>query len=82
MIAAFALDAYMAALFTAAILCLFLASLAHVEGPTYRLVVVVKLLVSLQLIRTVCLGLGRGFGLFLWLQIPCRMSPVCTLVNR
>ena len=81
MIAAPALDADMTALFATAVLCLLLASLAHVESPTYRVVVVIKLLVSLEFVRTVCFGLGRCFGFLFGLQISGRSSPVSTLIN-
>ena len=80
-IAALAFDAHMHALFAAAVLGLFLASFAHVEGPAYGAVVVIKLLVPFQLIRAICLSLRRCFGLLFGLQVPCGRSPLCTLIN-
>jgi hypothetical protein len=81
MIDAFALDTNVTALFAPTVFGLLLAALAHVESPANRISTIIKLLVALEFIRTVCFSLGRCFGFLLWLQCPCRGNLVSTLVD-
>jgi hypothetical protein len=55
-VASFALDANVAALFTTPIFGVLTATFAHVKGPANGVPMIVKLVVPLELIRTVGLG--------------------------